>query len=571
MRRKVGQDAIQMQKFPPRRGRKVSLVSLSPYRHEENGKMPVALAFMAMLLLAASSFPHLLGWQAADAERIYSGTLSNNMDQLSYYAKMRQGSEGAWLYTNRYTTEESRPVPLFIFYLFLGHVARWTGLSIIATYHLARIFCAGLLMFSADRFIRSLEWRGAMRIGAFLFIFTAGGFGWLQSGAAASSIIEQRPIEFWLIEAFAFQSMANYPHFALATALMFIVFADVVEMGHENKRLLIGSIIRVLFASFLLAWIHPRLLLTLASVIGGAGVASHLLHIGNPQKWFIGSALVVAGGAIPSAWILYSLVGDPTWRECAEPEMLSLPPMQYAMGFGLLIPLAVLGLWRGIKRREAWVPFLGAWLLVGALLPYLPMASQRRLIQGYNVPLAMLAAVVVVELKSWGVFKWRGTIRLPLLAIAVGIILSLSTFAYLEREIRRIGRGSYPTFISREQLNLMNWLHEHTTRDSVVMSSIPHGALIPPMAGNRVVMGHWAETFKPREKEKEIKAFFNTATTSEQRDEIVNRHRIRFVIHGEFERKIGGYDPGADATRWDRIWGTAALQLYQRREGANPS
>ena len=94
---------------------------------------------VVLALVLVSGLPYLFAWAVTPPRAHFTGLVFNPLDGNSYIAKMRQGLEGSWLFHLPYTPEPHRGVPVYLFYLALGHVARWTGLPLLAVYHTARV------------------------------------------------------------------------------------------------------------------------------------------------------------------------------------------------------------------------------------------------------------------------------------------------------------------------------------------------------------------------------------------------------------------------------------------------
>ena len=73
--------------------------------------------------------PFVIAALVGGPQRVFVGFLFNPIDGATYLAKMYEGLMGQWRFTLPYTAEPGQGAYLFLFYLFLGHLARWTGLS----------------------------------------------------------------------------------------------------------------------------------------------------------------------------------------------------------------------------------------------------------------------------------------------------------------------------------------------------------------------------------------------------------------------------------------------------------
>src|SRR5207302_9400976 len=99
--------------------------------------------------------------------QVFMGFFYLGDDANTYLAKMRQRWEGAWSWTNRYTTESSPTVYLFMFWLALGHLAAITHLPLLVVFHLAWVAAAFALMSGVLAFVNHLIPNRSARLLAF--------------------------------------------------------------------------------------------------------------------------------------------------------------------------------------------------------------------------------------------------------------------------------------------------------------------------------------------------------------------------------------------------------------------
>jgi hypothetical protein len=516
---------------------------------------------IAAIVLALTNLPYLWGSIIDFEGQVFSGFVYTFTfyDILSYLAKMRDGFDGGWFYTNPFTTEDVKPVFLFIFYIALGHLARLTGLSLVVAYHLSRVALGVFLLAAVDRMIRRFPWHGPTRLLAYALVFFGGGFG----GLLHWSGIEPVPLEFMQTEAFVFQSMLSYPHFVLTLALMVWMLTDAWQLGRGERRAV--SLAASAVAAFVLAWVHPRPLLTvvLVSLLAAFWGGSRKFWTLRPWAIFVFVVLVAAMG--PMLVSLITVRADPMWTEWSKTETLSASPWKYLVAYGLLWPLALMGLTRAARREEPWAPLLGSWLIVGSLLPFVPIAAQGRLVIGWNIPLALLAGYALGEMVLPGIPRGPAILAraTPALTALLIVILSLSALAYLGLGVRRVLVGSFPGYYSQDRAEAMAWLEANTNPEDPVLASVLSGMFIPAFAGNRVVQGHWAETFDPEIKAKKIGRIFDASTSGEHRAELLEELRVRYLLYGQWEREMGAYDPGADSARWTLRWQGAAASIFE--------
>jgi len=141
-------------------------------RVSSSWKLPL---LTGLALAAVTTLPYLYGYLAQPHGQVFMGFFYLGDDANTYLAKMRQGWEGAWSWTNRYTTESSPSAYLFMFWIVLGHIAAVTHLPLIAVFQLARVGAAFALMgagwFCIGHFIAD---HTARRFAFFFFAFGLG-------------------------------------------------------------------------------------------------------------------------------------------------------------------------------------------------------------------------------------------------------------------------------------------------------------------------------------------------------------------------------------------------------------
>ena len=68
------------------------------------------------------------------------------------------------------------------------------------------------------------------------------------------------------------------------------------------------------------------------------------------------------------------------------------------LGYGLVVPLALLGAWRTIRCRDQRKLFLIVWIIAVSALVYAPLLLQRRMVEGLHIALCVLA--------TYGLANW---------------------------------------------------------------------------------------------------------------------------------------------------------------------
>ncbi|MGD8968889.1 MAG: hypothetical protein PVI07_15390, partial [Anaerolineae bacterium] len=456
---------------------------------------------VALAVVGVSTVPYLIGWAVQTETEVFGGFIMDLDDSNSYLAVMQQGMQGSWRFISLYTPESQRGVWMYTFYILLGHLARWIGLSPLVIYHSARVVCGTLLLVSAYHFACFCLHRRTVCWNAFLLVGFSSGLGWLKEMIWPSVQGGISPLDFWFLDAYTFLGILTYPHFALAWTTLMAALGSVLAYNAtpRPRYLLLGGV-----AAFLATSLHPTLSLVMGTVVAAFGLVLWIADRRFPTRWAIAGLTVVLGAGAMAGYLWLAFQGDPVLRSWGQ-SIMSTPAFQHFLsGYGLLVPLALLGAVDVIIQRERRGIFLVVWLTAAFLLAYTPFNLQRRLIEGVHIPTSLLAAAglrrflltlaqgrLVHRVAQLGYPRRRTVWLARSLLIAV---TALSNLYLVSSASVTVWARSPDLFHSGAQLAAFDWLGKHLTDADVVMASYDTGNLIPAWTGRRVFLGHWAES-----------------------------------------------------------------------------
>ncbi len=500
----------------------------------------------ASVILLLSCLPYLIAAYMAPVGWQFAGFLVNPYDGHSYLAKMRQGFEGNWLFQLTYTSEPHDGVFIFIFYLALGHLAALLGLPLIWLFHLARLVTGFCLLVAAFRFVGFVTPHFKERRLAFIFILTASGFGWL------GVILGAFPIDLWVPEAFVPYSLYTNPHFPLGQALMLIIFQLVVWPKPTNQLSTPPSvatnqhphwlaIVLPGLAALALALILPFALLTVWAVLFVFMTWLYLTRcrLPWPQIWpTLGVVLAPAPVIAYDAWISISQPIIAGWS--AQNVTPAPAPLDVALGYGLIGLLAIGGGWLVVRKQSDADADYGEWLVLwwaitNIVLIYLPLDLQRRLINGFHLPLCILAGLGLQRWLDRNPLKLRHQQLIRQSVIAAGafgtlIVWIFPLLGFLSPPDRSATTALF--FVRQEEIIILNWLHENSSAADVVLASPRLGLFVPGQTGARTYYGHPFETVEADKKKETVEAFY--------RGEIERAPAgVDWVIYGPSEQALG--------------------------------
>jgi hypothetical protein len=529
-------------------------------RTSDNLRSPVSsceyrfVLLVGILALAVTSIPYVFGAARATEGRVFGGFVYALEDCYSYLAKMRQGAQGAWLFHIAYTSEPHVGTLFFPFHLILGKVAALVPFGsltarMVWVYHAARWgFGLGLLL-TVYRFLAAFTARVAVRRVAWLMVTFGGGLGWLIVALGQSDWLGFQPLDFILPEGFTFLVLYAFPHIALGRTLLlwgilFLLKAWGTKQQISNFKF---QIPRVGWAALVgLSWLLMGLIVPFYVPVAWAVMGAAWMVLSVRQRrvaWR--EALLAAVPVLVSAPVVgYSLCvfsSDPVYKVWSAQNLILSPhPLHYLAAYGvplLLAAFAVRDVWR--SERPAWLAL--AWVGVVPFLVYLPFNLQRRLVEGVQVPLSLLAAwglgqIADRKLQISGLRRW-------LVVGVVLLVLSLTNVMLVAGNTLVLHGRSEPIYRDAAEIAALDWLSGRVESDDVVLTSYETGNYLPARVWARVFVGHGPETVRFDEKKALMARFFDAATNDAWRQELLEEYGIDYVFWGPAERQVGDFDP----------------------------
>ena len=482
---------------------------------------------MAGLFLAAGVLPYLYAARAGGEEMVFGGFLFNPIDGNTYLAKMQQGYAGTWRFTLPYTAEESSGSFLFIYYIFLGHLARWLGLSLLWVYHLARLAGCGVLLAGLFRFIQRTLGEDAPARLAFVLAAFGSGMGWIVLPAGAYTA------DFWVAEAYPFLSAFAAPHFSLGLGLLLFLLAPPAELPQERSLRGSQALCTTLLA-FGLAMISPfGVVVALVGLVWPSWKAFFPLRRGSFAA-VLGERLPwVALGGVP--WLVYyqwAAWRDPLLAGWNAQNLTPTPPLwDLALAFSPLLLLALPGAIQVVRSGPESVRRAAAWLLLGVGLLYAPFGLQRRFMMGLFVPVVVLGVWFLGRLFPAPRRLWLAGLFILALVLPTNLILLFSFLGAIQAQDTRI-------YYTQGEAQAFAWITTETAPDSLILAAPDTGLLLPAHTGRRVIYGHPFETVNAEKEKAVVEAYFATPDAA-----ILAERQVDYVFYGPRERSLGGAAP----------------------------
>jgi hypothetical protein len=531
----------------------------------------IFVASLALAVLLITEIPYIIGWLTSSPNWVFEGSIIDVDDAHSHLATMRQGYQGEWQYRILFTPEAHDGAYIYTFFIALGHLARLANVEPITLHHGARLVFGFLYLLAVYAFIALFLPDFPRRRLAYVLVCFSSGLGWLALLLDGSFIVGNiTPVDFWFIEMYSFFTVMLFPHTSLALTLLLITFGLTLYYIETGKWI---AVVGALVSSVGLCAIHPFMLLVIALVPGGYWLFVSLrqgLRLGRLP----GLAVLVLASLSVVVYQYLIIEGNPvfaSWQ--AQNINLSPAPWHYVLGYGIVLALAIPGGWWAFDQTERW-PLLPLWLLIIGPLLYISFgfSLQRRLIEGAQVPLCILATVGMTSYVLPAVRRSRMATalsargypsrRLELLVrnLLVGLALPSTVFLLLSASLAAAS-GAPDMFHSADEIAAVDWLGANSSPDDTVLASYDIGGFIPPRIGHRVFMGHWTETVDVAGKRTAAEHFYGAASDDE-RLAILRQYRIAYVFYGPRERELGEFNP-ALADYLTRVFNDHDVSVYQ--------
>ncbi len=457
--------------------------------------------FLAVALVTTLPYLWLHTW-AARNDRTFVWLLYNLPDGLSYYAKMRQGLEGSWRFRLPYTADAAPSAYLFLYYLALGHLARVTGLSLPAVFHLARVAGIGALVAALGRWLQALPMTAAKRRLAWFWVMLAVG---MEPWVFLLGIIAL------LAEASPFLSSLLNPHFPLTLALMLLAL-------HPRWPERLRS--RSWRAALPLALLGAGLAVLAPFAVVVVGTTWVLLALGEGltrrpgRAWRAPLTMAVAFGlgALPyMAYGYWAVQTDPYLRSWNAQNQTPLYPWPAMLA--LFAPWWW-GLRTGLRAPRRWAVPL-AWFLAAWGWALLPLNLQRRMLTGALIPLVALT-----------VAGWPEN-RLKQRSLAFVALVAGSWLFYLLGPVLR-SEAFVSNTLSRADVAALAWLNAQPA-DGRVLTGPDMGLFVPAYTHQRVFYGHKFESV-PAQEEKAWVLRVLCSPDGDWAQAEMRRRRVRWVL-----------------------------------------
>lgn len=565
---------------------------------------------LILFFLFFSLWPTFYEWNSRGRikpERHFELVHNFPTDYNLYLSKIRQGKEGAWLATEKYTSESHAGSLSQILYIMLGRAWDWAhGQTpyVWLAYHAARVLFAALFLFILWKITEWIFPTFPWQVTSWLLVVTASTWPKFETVNGLPRFGGYMP---WWSVIDSLQRITFIPHVVFGQALL--IFILWVIAGGFIKRDYPGNWIFLGIVGFILGIIFPPALLFVYGVIavltigeiGGklerAGKTAH-------DRWNTWVREVVTGRVVFVVLSLTTFVYYATlftqypWKRLVEFDVLhptKFSFLEYFLALGPTFPLGLLGIVVALIHRDTvstklrvFITWVAAWLVFIFVFSKIPQQSPTRFTEMVpHIPLGILTAYLFYWLRHSetvrGSFKkiqslfsfgiWHMALVIPSVVIALGLGSMFSSWLWqrdfvdhkLRSDLPLVPKGAEVMYPLENLFQAMNWLQVYTPRSSVVLSGQSTGNLIPVYSGNTVYVGH-ANTVGLEKKLLTVEQFYRGQMSNDQALSWVRKAGISYIVYGPEEMEMVGYtakDLRAFYPNLTTIYENARVRLYR--------
>lgn len=518
---------------------------------------------ITFFIIVITTLPYWYADFITPAEHIYTGLHSLTPGDIHvYYSYLEQVRQGHYAFEDLYTSEAQPRVMMNIFWLAEGLVAKYSGLSNTLVFQLSRValipFFTFILYLVSAAIWRSKNWRKIL----FIFLCFASGWGAFGSFFLSNTVYIKHwynwPLDLWSPEGNNLLTMFQSPHLITATSLIILSpFLAFLAFQHRNVKYAVFSGLSAL----VLFQFHPFHIPTVLGVISVYFLVRLVQLIVNVQQPTARSSimshlrlyLLMVGISFPSI-LYYLLLSEYDFgTQIRAYQNICLSPSLFvtALSYGLLFILAIAAMAVIFKKRKfsSLNIFLIVWLALQFGLLFSPFRFQRRMMQGLQIPMTILAVQGVYYCFSYLRSKMSSErfdfyIKNSWLLIILFIMFfTPSNLFNWARETQVILEVEPKFYIHQDLAEAYNWLRKNTSADSVVLSDFYSGNLIPGRAGRKVYVGHAVETWYFESKLLNMMWFYLINDQDDKKIKFLEENNIVYVFDVPQSRGLGDFNP----------------------------
>lgn len=532
---------------------------------------PLALALLFTLLGTA---PYLYAYAIAAPDERFMGFVGRGTLALNSYLTLpRQIAEGHHLIENFMTSEPLKRNYFHPEWWLYGQFARWTGLSMVQTFHVWRV--AGVFLFvGAVYFLCAVCFTSVyLRRLATALIVLGSGLGWviwLLNKCFGFSLPLPLDLDGVTIAGY----LVNNPHFIRAGIFSALQYAFLIlgEQTGRRKYYFWSGIMAAgntmirphhLPETYAIYLIYPALRAVQEKRIDWNRIKNHALAATVQLPMLL----------LHIHTVVLNPLGIAGWIRQSE----FLLPMTLWLGlpFGLVCIYFMLKGFAHIPQARPETLMMGSWLFISWLqvqaFPYVAWAHEgfypfmyAPVILALSGPLPCLVDEVRRRFGNKVSFD-KSAWRFAAASLLVAVSMPSTIYVYADFFVRlHHPKPTWRYYLPEHTLSAIDWLKKNAADGEVVLSSIDTGQFIPRLYDVKVFIAQDLLTANFNEKIGIVYRFYQNKEDDLFKRWIVEQYNIRYVFFGPFEHFPNGMDP--DEHPWlEPVFSQGETMVYRVR------
>ena len=501
--------------------------------------LPAPVLALALVVPLLTAIPTWQGYHyQSPPDRVFMGFRYMVGDHYVYAAFMREARDGVGLFMyNPFCSEPQKNAFVLPYFWLIGRLAAMTGVGILFWWEVLKAVGCAVYVLVFWWFAGTVFDKGRQRLVATVLFTFAGGLDWIidllrRAGVSRLARLGYAYDYYWNWSTFGTMQV---PHWIWPAVVLLVAARTTVS--HMRWR------DAVLFVTPPLVWfLHPYSGMVAYLTFGMLPIVPVVTALASRERmaWIrCSSRLRVALPALLSFAVVAGYLGwarsDALFLANSEMGFLWNPIFSvgwYPLSYGLLLPLAWLGVRAMIREKSMAADVLLAWLAAAFMLSTNQVYAGVKFQYLMFPPLVTLAVRGLYDLGRASPFVQRllsSRVSTGLLVALLSLNAPLSLFKDMPQ-----ARADPSIYLPSGAIDAMAWLDGQP--EGVVLSSYAMGNRIPWLSGKRVYIGHWFMTPALDIKEREIGRFFSPAAQPEVRKRVLQESGASFVFLGPWER-----------------------------------
>ena len=499
--------------------------------------------FVIILVNLLSRGPDILKAIQQPTSKWYLGQASwfDPWDLNFYFSIIGWGKRNGILFENLYDTESTQRAPIYSFYTLLGKITSTFKLTNAFIFHLAGLISSFFLVGTVWWFIKIFLKKETETKITFLFLFLAGGLGWVLFPKIILPDVGQ--------PGFTLVNAIRRPHEAISLSLLLLSLGGFWRwvIYQKKKALLYAGL-----SSFLMTFFHPYNLLILGTILLCFG-----FYWWRQKKstGFLKLLLLLALEAgIYYLFVAKSLLKNPSLSGLLSQVQFSPSPLQAILGWGFLFPFMVVAIFSKGKSKKTL--FIKIWFISHWLINYLPFGFQRSMARGLWIPAIILAVKGIRKISRKTTLDYRPV---------VGLLLFFTSFSTFFIAFKRIAESpdNRWIYLTQQEGEVIDYLKNHSNDEEGVLASYRIANLIPAHTAKRVWAGHQFQTPRFEERMTEVNRFFAGEMKEPEAKSFFKKTKTAWVFWGPEEKAISGLTTVPSKNLMEPVIENETVSLYK--------